>query len=862
MSKESSPTTTPRKRSPHLIHHLLKPKHRPYQVMNSVLLLSASGEVRYVPLRRGAECPVLRVAAMPGCTCCLLARMLLLNTLLLMLLLMLLLILLLIAKLSVAPACWWTVIGSMVLLLNPWPPSLALTYGLFDSQSQRKEAGDAISREQMRIFLLACVTATTTGLVHGPWSDMAMSASERAQRLVSNMTLNEQLQFLHGTAMVETNKTHGEYTGNLLPLPRLGIPPVSMNDGPQGFRPGGTSLPGTSTAWPSGLTIAASWDVDAVYEWGVGTGREFYEKGANTMLGPGLCLARIPRNGRNFEYMSGEDPVLGRTMASAAVRGIQSQKVVATAKHFVMNNQETDRTTVSAEVDERTRFELYYPPFEGAIDADVGSVMCSYNKIHGMWSCENPDTLRELRSALGFKGYVMSDWMATHSASIMAGLDVEMPYNASMIPSIIKPALEAGTITLEAIRTSVVRILTPMFAVGVMDEPLSAWDPAKRLRNVSTATSIASARHLSAQSTVLLKNANGVLPIPQGKKVALVGFASGNAIVHGGGSGSVTASYVATPLAGITAAAGAGSEVHYNDGTNLTAAAELAQVCDYVIVFVGTLSSEGGDRTSLSLDDGCNVLEGQCVGNAHNQTQMVHAMAAANARTIVVASVPGAVTMPWSQESHVAAIMVNFMGGQEAGNAIADVLFGKVNPSGKLPITFPNHENETRLTTAQWPGLPLAPAGAKIGDYSFYTEKLQVGYRYYDAHGISFSTGFPFGHGLSYTMFEYASLTVSATGMAVSFTVKNSGAVAGSEVAQLYIGYPPAAGEPPLQLKSFHKTKKLAPGETAMVTLALTKRDFSIWDAQAHKWSMVQGTFELDIGSSSRDIRLRGTTKF
>ena len=521
----------------------------------------------------------------------------------------------------------------------------------------------------LRVFLFALCFSDIAALVPGPWSDRTASPVQRARLLVQNLSLEEKLNFLHGTGMVESNRTNGEYTGNVYPVTRVGIPLITMNDGPQGWRPSAKpGEAGTSTAWPSGLTIAASWDVQAVYEWGSAMGKEFYDKGANVQLGPAVCIVRLPRNGRNFEYMSGEDPVLGMTLVQPAVRGIQSQKVVANAKHFVLNNQETDRYTDSAETDEKTRFELYYPPFEGAIAADVGSFMCSYNKINGVWSCENPVTLGELKTTLGFKGYVMSDWMATHSASIMEGLDMEMPYNASLIPQVIRPALQAGSITIDKINDSVTRILRSMFAVGVMDEPLSTWDSTKRVHNVTTAASVASARRLSAVSTVLLKNSAGTLPLEKGKKIVLIGFAHTSAIVHSGGSGGVVPSYVVTPFAGITAVEGVG-QVSYTDGTNLTLAAELAESADYAIVFVGTLSAEGADRASLSLDDGCNrhiapgVLrkDGQCEGNAHNQNAMVAAVAAANKNTVVVASVPGAVLMPWSPD--VAAILVNFMPG-------------------------------------------------------------------------------------------------------------------------------------------------------------------------------------------------------
>jgi len=286
-------------------------------------------------------------------------------------------------------------------------------------------------------------------------------------------------------------------------------------------------------------------------------------------------------------------------------------------------------------------------------------------------------------------------------------------------------------------------------------------------------------------------------------------------------------------------------------GTDLNAAAALAASADYAIVFVATLSHEGGDRASLSLDDGCDPDQyGQCKGNNKNQNAMIAAVAAASPNTIVVASVPGAVLMPWSTK--VSAILTNFMPGQQAGYAIADVLFGNVNPSGKLPITLPNKENETEMSQAQWPGIPDANNPA----YCYYEEKLLVGYRFYDAHDIKFSTGFPFGHGLSYTSFTYSNLVINSS--MVSVTVKNAGSVCGAEVVQLYLGFPQSAGEPPLQLKGFHKTAILKADESEIVSMNLRPRDFSIWNEKMHGWSLVKGSFQVKVGSSSRDLRIEG----
>eukprot|EP00927_Polykrikos_kofoidii_P055469 TRINITY_DN49719_c0_g1_i1.p1 TRINITY_DN49719_c0_g1~~TRINITY_DN49719_c0_g1_i1.p1 ORF type:complete len:762 (+),score=86.87 TRINITY_DN49719_c0_g1_i1:206-2287(+) len=663
------------------------------------------------------------------------------------------------------------------------------------------------------------------------------------------------------------NKTNA-YVGVIPGNKRLGIPPLNMNDGPQGFRD--LHIPGSSTAYPSVLTMAASWDRQLVRDWGAALGREFYDKGANVLLGPGVEVIRVPQNGRNFEYLSGEDPVLGDGLVEYAIRGIQSQKVMACAKHWFLNHQETNRGHTayfyngtdtkgeSSETDERTLFELYLPPFQSAIRAGVASIMCSYNRVGGAWSCDNKDTLMGLlKTRLGFPGFVVSDWGATHATSIMRGLDMEMPGAFWMNSAKIKKGLESGSIATTAVDDSVYRILRSMFDAGVMDEPRSAWNARKVSRNVSSARAMELARQFSAGSTVLLKNSIGLLPLPSTNvSVALIGFADVNAVLAASGSGSVVPSSIVSPLEGVRTSLGEGTRVNFVNGTNIDAAQALAHQSDIALVFVGTISSEGRDRSSLSLDVGCELAQGvdtgsavgpskQCLGNAHHQNELVRRVAEANPKTVVVASVPGAVVMPWVAE--VSAILTNFMPGQAAGNAIADVLFGRVNPSGKLPITFPNKDNETQLTPEQFPG---------VAGRTRYTEKLDIGYRYYDRHDITFTTGFPFGHGLSYTTFAYENLIID--GMRVSFTVTNSGSVAGAEVAQLYLGFPPSAGEPPSVLKAFEKTRILAAGEAFVITFHLAPKDLSLWDVQRHDWAGVSGRFEVMVGSSSRDIRLRG----
>ena len=372
-----------------------------------------------------------------------------------------------------------------------------------------------------------------------PWMDRADPPEVRAAKLVKAMNLTEKTHLFHGSG--------AGYVGNVAANARLGIPAIKMNDGPQGFRD--NAHPGSSTAWPCSLAIGATFDTAASKSWGEGMGDEFWRKGANVQLGPGMCLARVPRNGRNFEYLSGEDPFLGYTMVQPAITGIQSKGVVANAKHYVNNNQETDRSSVDEEVDERTQFEMYYPPFAGAVAANVGSVMCSYNKIRTKWSCENPETLqRDLKERTGFKGWVMSDWGATHSMSIVAGLDQEMPGSSFMNDTALAAAVGAGTVSMDRIDDGAARILTPLFAVGTFDVP----NPNTQENNVSTAAHTALARSLAAQSIVLLKNQGGVLPLKSsGLKLALIGHTARSPVVHGGGSGQVVPAYVPTMEAAI-----------------------------------------------------------------------------------------------------------------------------------------------------------------------------------------------------------------------------------------------------------------------------------------------------------------------
>jgi beta-glucosidase len=479
-----------------------------------------------------------------------------------------------------------------------------------------------------------------------------------------------------------------------------------MQDGPQGFRANEKSGgDGSTTCWPSALTAAASWDEDLLYRWASAMGEEFRAKGADMQLGPGVGIARVPTAGRNFEYLSGEDPILGSKLAYNVVKGIQEQGVIANMKHFVNNEIENHRMLVSAEVNERVRFELYYPPFQGAIDAGVLSVMCSYNRVNDVYACQNNETLSQLRDNMGFQGWVVSDWTATKSTteSLKAGMDMEMPEGLFYSDKAINTRLDSGEIAQADIDRSVLNILTSMYAIGMFDRQPSG-DPKA---NVTSEAHNSLAREIASKSIVLAKNENNLLPLQKDSLGDCLAVFGDEETISGGGSGAVRAPYIITPSMGIAAAlADTKTTVIYNNGKDLSEVTSLAQKCNTAVVVVATTTTEGKDRDSLALADADNTL--------------ITTVASVNSRTIVDVRPPGAVLMPWVNQ--VPAILISWFGGQEAGNGLADVLFGKVNPSARLPITMPNKENEIGFSKSQYPGIGVPPK-------AHYTEELLIGYR-------------------------------------------------------------------------------------------------------------------------------------
>jgi beta-glucosidase len=649
---------------------------------------------------------------------------------------------------------------------------------------------------------------------------------------LSELSLKEKCDLLRGSV-----ETHG-YTGFVPGNARLGIPSLRMNDGPQGFR----GPKRTSTAWPCGLSMATSFSPELVYTVAKANGKEFLGKGSNVLLGPGMNLARIARNGRNFEYICGEDPLLGEVMASAFIKGAQSNPgLIATAKHFVNNEQETDRTKVSAVVDEETEWNMYYRPFRASVLAGVESIMCSYNRVNGVQGCANEATIkRDLEGKMGFTGFVMSDWFAVTGTvdTAMAGTDVEMP-----IPlyygDALKTAVETGKVPLEVVDAKVKRLLTTIVRRNMTEEP----NPDISV-NVSTAEHSILARVAASLSVVMLKNERDVLPLSaEGSlNILVIGDrAHDHVISTGGGSGHVHPPYIVTPLQGLQG----GGKNHKFTYANTVQAMGLPdavyQAADIVIACVGTSSTEGLDRASLSLDP--------------NELDMIKQASTFSKKVIVTIVAPGAVLMPFMD--NVRAVLLQFMPGQEAGNALADVVFGRVDPGGaRLPITIPRRENERNMTKKQYPGMNFEQE---------YTERSEIGYRWYSAHR-DIKPRVPFGFGLSYAKIMFLGVSVHAEengDLIFHVGLVNTSKRKGSITPQVYITkYPDAVADKiaPVALIGFQRVE-LAQHEIKTVTIRVTPQSMSVWTKEKQDYFLFPGTYELAVGTSSADFWKRMTHK-
>jgi len=680
-------------------------------------------------------------------------------------------------------------------------------------------------------------------------------------QLVANMTRAEKYGMLNGSGNDGWDSMESWYVGNTLAVPRLGIPSLNLQDAGQGFRTVDARQVGEVTSWSCGLGLASAWDPKLVFEWASAAADEHLAKGANVVLGPGVNVHRVARGGRNGEYLSGEDPYLGAKFAEPYVTGYQSKGVLAVMKHFALNNQETNRQTVNSIVpDARTLFELYYPPFQACVDAGVAAAMCSYNRVNGTYACENSQLLaQDLKTTMGFEGWVMSDWGATHSTSAVQGLDQDMP--GSYVDNGWQNMFSAenlDTLDDDVIDGMVSRILLPMARYGTLDAGKCTagtdCDDYLYTVNATSPEHTALAERIATESVLLLQNDGGHLPLPTSKDdaasftLAVVGSACnadndvdamieqwnlGNYYVVGG-SGRVIPASVTTVVEGIKERAEA-SDVDYTLVLSLSDSVDEAltamEGADAAVVCGGTTSTESVDRASLEIDQ---------------QDFITQVAAGSDVPTIVVAMTPGSVLTPWKND--VEAMLNIFLGGAATGKAIASVMFGDYNPAAKSPVTFPESED----------GMVLPCTDVDC----VYDEGVFVGYRALDASNTS--VHFPFGHGLSYTNFDYSwspagvrRLPGLESGFMVSVEVANAGQVEGQEVAQLYIGFPDAADMPPQVLKGFHKTASLAPGAKELITWVVPMRELSVWNTTAWDWEPVHGTFEVYVGSSSRDQRLQ-----
>lgn len=662
-----------------------------------------------------------------------------------------------------------------------------------------------------------------------PWMNPSLAPEQRADLLLGAMTLEEKITMMHG---VEPRPIRG-YVGYVPPDPRLGIPALRLADGRAGVGNGAKDV----TMLPAPIAAAASWDTALLHTFGEVLGNEEWRKGTNVSLAPSIDVVRVPEWGRTFESY-GEDPYFNGQMAIAEIQGIQSQGPVANANMYLTMNQESNRQKENSVVDRRTLHEIYLPPFAAAVEqGHVGTIMCAYVKTNGTYSCENSylqTTL--LRKQLDFPGWVMSDWGATHSTipSANAGLDQEMPGDKYYGP-FLEAAVKNGQVPMATLDEHVRRILVTMFRFGLFDkEQTGTWDA-----YVRTPAHAAFARKAAEQGTVLLKNAGDLLPLSETESIAVIGAAGGlKPKASGSGSSGMIAPYIITPVDGIRARLAGHAQVTYADGSDLAKAAAVAHAAKVAIVFVNTNDSEGRDRPDLQLPNG--------------QDALVEDVAAANPNTIVVLDTGGPVLMPWIDK--VRGVIEAWYSGQEDGNAIAAILYGDVNPSGKLPLTFPRSAMEIPTSTRkQWPG---------VDGNSIYSEKLDVGYRWYDAHHVQ--PLFPFGYGLSYTTFQLSDLSVTPRKIRgadadekvlVRLKVTNTGKRAGAEVVQVYVEQPAQNGEPPRQLRAFCKVE-LTAGQTQHVTLGLDRRSFSIYDPELHRWKVPSGDYGIFVGTSSRDLPL------
>ena len=738
------------------------------------------------------------------------------------------------------------------------------------------------------MLVLASVLVLSCGqnrksVFEGPaYLDASRPIEERVEDALSRMTVEEKVAL-----------THAQSKFSSAGVPRLGIPEVWCTDGPHGIRAevlwdewdqaGWTS--DSCTAFPALTALAASWDPALARLYGVSIGEEARYRKKDVLLGPGVNICRTPLNGRNFEYM-GEDPFLASTMVVPYVQGVQSNNVAACVKHYALNNQETARFFTDVSIDDRALYEIYLPAFKAAVqEGGAWAIMGSYNLYKGQWNCHNQYLLNNiLKGEWGFDGVVISDWGGVHDTdqAITNGLDMEFgswtngltmgktnAYDTYFLANPYLERIREGKVGTTELDDKARRILRLIFRTNM--------NPEHKTGRFTSPEHYAAARKIGSEGIVLLKNEGGLLPLKNARKVLVVGENAVKMMTVGGGSSSLKAQHEVSPLDGLREALPGVKVVYergyvgdasgaYNGVTTgqdlsekrkpaqlIADAVKAAQDADYVI-YIGGLNksdfqdAEGNDR--------------QQYGLPYGQDALIEALAAANPKLVVVNISGNPVAMPWVDK--VPAIVQDWYLGSEAGHSLADVLTGAVNPSGKLPFTFPVAlEDGPIKTLAQYPGIPGDRKWESFASSvpileETYSEGIYVGYRWFEAQKVT--PLFPFGHGLSYTTFDYGTPQVSKAvtsdgSVTVSVPVTNSGSIAGAEIVQFYVSAPASSVDRPVkELKGFGKVF-LAPGETKTVSAELSRASLSYFDAAGHQWVAEPGRYEVLVGASSADIR-------
>ncbi|MFV0450826.1 MAG: beta-glucosidase [Propioniciclava sp.] len=700
-----------------------------------------------------------------------------------------------------------------------------------------------------------------------PWMDASLSPRERAEKLVEAMTLDQKIAQLHGNmetidiyafsnqmgAMAEMSD---EEMGQLLAQiqierhvlgdDELGIPRMRITNGPVGVGMGdGTPSP-PATALPMTIGVAASFDPELAYRYGDVIGSECNSLGQHVLEGPGVCLHRTPISGRNFEYFS-EDPYLSGVMGVQVTKAIQDHNVIAMAKHYVVNDQEYERFRANVEIDEHVLREMYLLPFEMCCkDGEIAAIMSSYNRVRGTYATENRYTLHDvLRRDWNWDGYVQSDFWSCRStaASLGAGMDLEMPDSKFLNADAVKAALHDTSLEIETVNRALVRRFTQMFRFDQFGKPYAPTE-------IDAQANGRISREMGHEMAVLLKNDAGLLPLPTDSgKVLIVGMDSfaAKACQGGGGSSKVDPLYTVDPLPGlkdILADLGSPSTAELfvveRDQSNLAEAKAAVEAADTVLLMAGLIATEGADMATPEMP--------------FKQAEMVAELLGLNPRTVVVLKNSSPVLLPWIDRADT--VLEVWNQGAEDGHVVPELLWGVVNPSGKVPTTY-----AARLEDLMYHDDPVRYPGTDEGEgypTMRYTEGLNMGYRWFNSQGIA--PLFPFGFGLSYTTFDLSNVSVAdqadaTTPVTVTATVTNTGSVAGAEVVQVYLGVP-VDGQPPKRLVGFAKVR-LEAGESTQVEIVLdpaaTNHPFSVWDYASGAFQVKPGTYTVYVGTSSED---------